>query len=210
MGCMVTKVLVFSLAGLLSIGAAAQQHKVESIVQGGLGVFIETTDGRIDRDQEPGIVLKLSYGLDIPVAGPWSALPGIGLRTQVADIRHFSWKGGDPDGLTYADAFLLARYHLTPSSGSRIALHLGPDISYELTKENYYIDWDPRDPLSGKRKYKPWDIGILTGLTFEKGSHWQFGAEATLGLRSLLLQYPNYPTANRHFHTLMFTCGYRF
>ena len=207
---MVIKVLVFSLAGLLSIGAAAQQRKVESIFQAGLGSFIETTDGRIDIDQEPGIALKLSYGLDIPVAGAWSALPGIGLRAQVADIRHIAWKGGDPDGLAYADAFLLARYHITPSSGSSIALHIGPDISYELSKEDYYIDWDPKDPMSGKRKYKPWDFGLLTGLTFEKGPHWQFGAEACLGLRNLLIQYPGQPVVNRHLHTLMFTCGYRF
>ena len=207
---MVRKVLVFCFAGLLSIGAAAQQRKVENIFQGGLGAFIETTDGRIDMDQEPGIVLKLSYGLDIPIAGAWSVLPGIGLRTQVADIRHFAWKGGDPDGLAYADAFLLTRYHLPSSTGSRIAIHIGPDISYELTKENYYIDWDPSDPISGKRKYKPWDLGLLTGLTFSKGPHWQFGAEANIGLRNLLIQYPAQPTVNRHFHTLMFTCGYRF
>ena len=207
---MIKKVLVFSVAGLLSFGAAAQQHKVESIFQAGLGVFVETTDGHIDMDQEPGIALKLSYGLDIPVAGAWSALPGIGLRAQAADIRHFGWEGGDPDGLTYADAFLLARWHFTPSNGTRTVLSIGPDISYELTKETYYIDADPWDDLSGKRKYKPWDIGLLGGLTFEKGAHWQFGAEASLGLRNLLIQYPSRSTGNRHFHTVMFTCGYRF
>ena len=207
---MIKKVLVFSVAGLLSFGAAAQQHKVESIFQTGLGVFVETTDGLIDMDQEPGIVLKLSYGLDIPVSGAWSALPGIGLRAQATDIRHFGWEGGDPDGLSYADAFLLARWHFTPSNGTRTVLSIGPDISYELTKETYYIDADPSDDLSGKRKYKPWDIGLLGGLTFEKGAHWQFGTEASLGLRNLLIQYPSRSTGNRHFHTVMFTCGYRF
>ena len=207
---MVKKVLVFVFAGLLSFGAAAQQRKVENIFQAGLGVFVETTDGRIDMDQEPGLALKLSYGLDIPVAGAWSTLPGIGLRVQAADIRHFGWDGGDPDGLLYADAFLLARYHMTPSSDSRIAIHFGPDFAYELSKETYYIDADPRDPLSGKRKYKPWDLGLMTGLTFEKGAHWQFGAEATLGLRNLLIQYPDLNPGKRHFHTVVFTCGYRF
>ena len=208
---MVKKVLVFCFAGLLSIGAAAQQRKVESIFQAGLGVFLETSDGLIDMDQEPGIALKLSYGLDIPVAGAWSALPGVGIRAQAADIRHIGWDGGDSDALAYADAFFLTRYHMTPSTGSRIALHIGPDISYELSKETYYFDADPRDERSGKRKYKPWDIGLLGGLTYEKGTHWQFGAEACLGLRNLLLPYPSLHNASpRRFHTMMFTCGYRF
>ena len=209
---MVKKVLVFSLAGLLSFGAAAQQRPVESLFQIGLGVFVETVDGAIDMvDQEPGMVLKLSYGLDIPVADAWSVLPGVGLRDQAADIRHIGWDGGDPDGLVYADAFVLARWHFTPIDGTPTVFSIGPDLSYELTKEKYYIDADPWDDLSGKRKYKPWDIGLLASITFERGAHWQFGAEACLGLRNLLIQYPDlYRTGNRHFHTVMFTCGYRF
>lgn len=209
---MVKKVLVFSLAGLLSFGAAAQPRACQSVFQAGMGLFVETTDGFIDIvDQEPGVVLKFSYGLDIPVAGSWSVLPGIGLRDQAADIRHARWYGGDPDGLLYADVFTLARWHFTSADGTRTVFCIGPDLSYELSKETYYIDADPWDDLSGKRKYKPWDIGLLAGIAFEKGSHWQFGAETCLGLRNLLIQYPDlYRTGTRHFHTLMFTCGYRF
>ena len=57
----------------------------------GGGLFMES--GSRSYGNNPGAVLRLSYGLDVRFDEQWSVMPGAGLRLQLGDIRHFMWGG---------------------------------------------------------------------------------------------------------------------
>ena len=98
---------------LVSVSAFAQQNatwkRLESNFQLGGGLFLES--GYLAREENPGAVLRLSYGLDIRLDDQWSVMPGVGLRAQLSQIDHFMAVGNDPDGMSLADVFVTARYH---------------------------------------------------------------------------------------------------
>ena len=80
-----------------------------------------------------------------------------------------------------------------------------------VSPDTYYIDWDPSDPRSGKEKFLRWDVALQPGILFQRGKHWQWGVEASVGLRNMLRQYPGYGISGAvHLHNLMLICGWRF
>lgn len=206
------RVFIIAFTLLLSNLALAQKSAIpkplESNIMIGAGLFGET--GNRANDVFPGAVLRLSYGLDVRLAEQWSVMPGAGIRTQLGEVNHIGWVGGDPDGMSMADFFCQARYHFI-SDGTVTAVSLGPQFSFMTVPDTYYIDADPSDPRNGKEKFKRWDIGLQPSIVFRSGKHWQWGIEASVGLRNMLRQYPEYNiSGNVHLHNLMFVFGWRF
>ena len=190
----------------LALGAAASAQ--ESNLMIGAGLFGET--GNRARDVFPGLSLRLSYGLDFRLDEKWSVMPGAGVFARQGEINHLGWVGGDPESMTMADAFCQLRYHFE-AQGDRIVLGFGPQFSYMISPDHYYIDADPNDPLGGKERFEKWDIGLQPSLIFQTGKRFQWGFEANVGLRNMLHQYPEYDVTGRvHLHNLMFICGWRF
>ena len=197
---------------LVSVTASAQQNtawkRLESNFQLGGGLFLES--GYLAREENPGAVLRLSYGLDIRVNDQWSVMPGVGLRAQLSQIDHFMAVGNDPDGMSLADIFVTARYHFD-SNGARMVVGLGPALSFMTSADTYYVDADPSDPLNGKEKFKRYDIGLQPSITFLRGKHFQWGFEGSIGLLNAMRQYPEYNrTGSVHLHYLAVTCGWHF
>lgn len=206
------RLIFFMAATLFSIAAYAQQNSpkkpLESNIMIGAGLFGET--GNKASDVFPGAVLRLSYGLDVQLGDKWSMMPGAGIRTQLGEINHIGWVGGDPDGMSMADVFCQVRYHFE-SEGDKMVIGLGPQFSYMVSPDTYYIDADPSDLRNGKEKFERWDIGLQPSIVFQSGKHWQWGFEASVGLRNMLRQYPEYNVAGSvHLHNIMFICGLRF
>ena len=174
----------------------------------GAGLFGET--GNRARDLFPGAVLRLSYGLDLQVGDKWSVMPGAGFRAQLGNANRIGYVGGDMEEMSMADVFCQVRYRLD-SEGTRTVLYLGPQVSYMVSPDTYYIDWDPSDPRNLKEKFLRWDVSLQPGIIFQRGKHWQWGFEASVGLRNMLRQYPEYGIGGAvHLHNLMFICGWRF
>ena len=197
---------------LVSVTASAQQNtswkRLESNFQLGGGLFLES--GYLAREENPGAVIRLSYGLDIRVNDQWSVMPGAGLRAQLSQIDHFMAVGNDPDGMSLADIFVTARYHFD-SDGTRMVVGLGPALSFMTSADTYYVDADPSDPLNGKEKFKRYDIGLQPSITFLRGKHFQWGFEGSIGLLNAMRQYPEYNrTGSVHLHYLAVTCGWHF
>ena len=172
-------------AVLVSVAASAQQNaaskRLESNFQLGGGLFLES--GYLAREENPGAVLRLSYGLDIRFNDQWSVMPGVGLRAQLSQIDHFMAVGNDPDGMSLADVFVTARYHFE-SDGTRMVVGLGPALSIMTSADTYYVDADPSDPLDGKEKFKRYDLGLQPSITFLRGKHFQWGFEGSIGLHA--------------------------
>lgn len=168
--------------------------RLENNIMLGGGLFLES--GSQSYGNNPGAVLRLSYGLDVRLNEKWSVMPGAGLRAQLGDIRHFMSKGGDPDGMAMADVFVVG---------------LGPALSYMVSPDTYYIDADPTDPLNNKEKFKRFDVGLQPSVTFLHGKHFQWGFEGSIGLLNAMRQYPEYDRQGSiHLHYLAVTCGWHF
>lgn len=197
---------------LVSVSAFAQQNatwkRLESNFQLGGGLFLES--GYLAREENPGAVLRLSYGLDIRLDDQWSVMPGVGLRAQLSQIDHFMAVGNDPDGMSLADVFVTARYHFE-SEGTRMVVGLGPALSIMTSADTYYVDADPSDPLDGNEKFKRYDLGLQPSITFLRGKHFQWGFEGSIGLLNAMRQYPEYKRMGSvHMHYLAVTCGWHF
>ena len=204
-----TVICVALLVGIPArMQAQSSPKRMENHFMIGAGLFGET--GNQARDVFPGAVLRLSYGLDVKLGDKWSLMPGAGIRAQLGEVNHIGWVGGDPEGMSMADLFCQARYHLVLADTKTI-IGLGPQFSYMFSPDTYYVDADPNDPRNGKEKFERWDIGLQPSIVFQKGKHWQWGFEASVGLRNMLRQYPEYNVSGSvHLHNLMFICGWRF
>lgn len=191
---------------LVGVGVSAQESRpfkrVENQIQAGAGLFLETGKDYRIKSQNPGIVLRLSYGLDIRLSDHWSVMPGAGIRAQMGGIFGDSW---DKDNMTLADCFVTARYHLE-SAGHRIVFGLGPAFSYMLSPVRYH-----ESNFTGE-KYRRSDIGIQPSVTFLRGEHFQWGLEANIGLKDLRIVYMdlNTPFSPTYLNYLALTCGWRF
>ena len=138
-------VLIACLSLLLGMGASAQENtswkRLEHNIQLGGGLFLES--GLYANEQNPGIVLRVSYGLDIRFNEHWSVMPGASLRAQLGDVRHFMGKGNDPDGMALADVFMTARYHF--------------DIDGAVVKTNSLAQ---REELGSTAKFPKWAVAF--------------------------------------------------
>ncbi|MCR5709741.1 MAG: hypothetical protein K6G79_04595 [Bacteroidales bacterium] len=192
---------------------------VESNIQFSRGSFIETGSYRTPMffqrwDGLPipalSLAVHLSYGLDIRLDDNWSLMPGAALRAQTASLLLMTGVGADIDILSFADAFCTLSYHMQAGTCG-IVFSLGPVASYSLNKSTYYIDADPRDPLNNLQKFHDFDYGLQPGVTFRMGKAWQWGLEATLGLRNMRIQYPQHGVdATTRFNTVSVFCGFHF
>ena len=205
--------LIITLSMLFCASVWAQDSfvskRLESNLTIGAGLFGETGDQA--RNLFQGAVLRLSYGLDIKLGGNWSVMPGVGTRTQIGNVNRIGSVGGDMEEMSLADFFCQARYHFESPEGKRMVVYIGPQFSYSTLPDTYYIDWDPSHPLAGKEKFERWDVGLQPGIVIQSGKHWQWGIEASVGLRNMLLQYPELDvTGSVHLHNLMFIFGWRF
>ncbi len=206
------RALFIMTALVVGVSASAQQNaswkRLESNFQLGGGLFLES--GYLAREENPGAVLRISYGLDIRLNDQWSVMPGVGLRTQLSQIDHFMAVGNDPDGMSLTDVFVTARYHFE-SGGTRMVVGLGPALSFMTSPDTYYVDADPSDPLSGKEKFKRYDFGLQPSITFLRGKHFHWGFEGSIGLLNAMRQYPEYNrTGSVHMHYIAVTCGWHF
>lgn len=204
--------IIILLLTLSTSVVSAQENpswkRLESNIQLGAGLFLES--GYLAHEENPGAVLRLSYGLDIRFSDMWSVMPGVGLRAQLSQIDHFMAVGNDPDGMSLADVFVTARYHFE-TDGTRMVVGLGPALSYMVLKDTYYVDADPNDPRNGKEKFNRFDLGLQPSITFLRGKHFQWGFEGSIGLLNAMRQYPEYNrTGSIHLHYLAVTCGWHF
>ena len=198
------RLLLVALTMMAGIAVRAQQGNLMI----GAGLFGETGDQA--RNLFPGAVLRLSYGLDVRVGDKWSVMPGAGIRTQLGNVNMIGSVGGDMEGMSMADFFCQVRCRFG-AERTRTVLYLGPQISYMVSPDTYYIDWAPSDPRNQKETVLRWDVGLQPGIIFQRGKHWQWGIEASVGLRNMLRQYPGYGISGAvHLHNLMFICGWRF
>jgi len=215
-------ILFFFLITINSL--QAQEKRVESNIQLSQGLFFESGSGRILwslKNPSKWTALyyltssstRLSYGLDIRLGGPWSLMPGLGLRNDIESLMLIGAIGGDIDLLLSADAFCSLRYHLDAGKVG-IVFGLGPDVSYIIDQSGYYLDAYPDDPLNGKDKFYRFDYAVQPSITFRAGKHWQWGLEATIGLRNMRIPYPQYPDSPvgspHRFDRFSLTCGFHF
>lgn len=205
------RIVIIALA--LLIGASARSQGTTKLLESnfmlGAGLFGET--GNRARDVFPGAVQRLSYGLDVRLGENWSVMPGAGIRSQIGEVNLIKVPPGeDREDMSMADVFCQARYHFE-AVGKAMVAYIGPQFSYMVSNDRYYIDADPSDPRGGKEKFKTWDIALQPGIIFRSGKHWQWGFEASVGLRNMLRQYPEYGVSGCvRLHNLMFVCGWHF
>lgn len=205
------RILIMVAAMLLPVMAYSQGdqswRKLESVFQIGGGLFLETgEDHRIEAEaQNPGAVLRVSYGLDMRFNEKWSVMPGGGFRIQAGGLRRWQQYGGDRDGMLLADVFVAARYHLD-SGRSRVVFGLGPAFSYIVSP--VYYDY----PSYDIEKFRRFDIGIQPSVEFLLGNHFQWGMEANIGLSDIRLRHMelNTPFESTYQHYLALTCGWHF
>lgn len=206
-----TLVSIMLLAFFPGVALAQENQsrkRLENNILLGGGLFLES--GSQSQGNNPGAVLRVSYGLDVRLNDNWSIMPGVVLRAQQGDIRHFMWEGGDPDGMAMADCFVVGRYHFE-SDGSRIVLGLGPALSYIVWPDTYFINANPITPLNGKEKFKRFVVGLQPSMMFLHGKHFQWGIEGGIGLLNAMRQYPEYNRSGSiHLHYLAVTCGWHF
>ena len=205
------RIIAAALASLVLLqGAFAQtapQKPVQFHIRMGGGIFAETGSAT---GWSPGLVTRISAGVEKSIANDWSVMAGGGYRGQLSDIAHAGWQGNDPDGLSLADAFLVGRYRLD-NGRNAFVFGLGPQISFVTTNDTYYIDADPNHPLAGRKKFKNTDYGIQPSVYMEIGKHWELGIEGCFGLRNMRIRYPDFSTSGTiRMHNLMVSAGFRF
>ena len=197
------RILLILLVLLSGVPAWTQEHNILI----GAGPFLKNENQR--PDVIPGAVWRLSYGFDIRLGEELSVMPGAGFRAQMKELYQLAGIGGDSDAMLVGDAFCQARYHFAIGA-SKMVFGLGPQLSYFISSDTY-LKTDPGDPINGKEKYRRWDVGLQPSLVFLLRNRWQWGIEASIGLRNMLRQYPECNvTGNVHLHSLMLILGRRF
>lgn len=205
-----TRIIAAAFAALVFIQGVSAQNSgkpVQVHIRIGGGVFAETGSAT---DWSPGLVTRVSAGVEKSIADDWSVMAGGGYRSQLSDIAHAGWQGNDPDGLSLADAFLVGRYRID-NGRNAFVFGLGPQISFVTTNDTYYIDADPNHPLAGRKKFKNADYGIQPSVYMEIGKHWELGIEGCFGLRNMRIRYSDFSTSGTiRMHNLMVCAGFRF
>lgn len=191
----------------------APRKQFESNFDIGTGLFMET--GNAGSREKPGLALRVSYGLDIALDNNWSLMPGVATKEQVSNFLHsdlFGYDGGDGDDMVTGELFCLARYRYQLIDGKTAVVGLGPQISYMMVPDRYYYDADPWDPINNKEKFHRWDIGLQPSFVILSGRHFQWGFNAVIGLRNMMLQYPyhNLSTGSIYLNNVLLTLGWHF
>ena len=186
---------------------AQNEKKVTPVLEIGAGLSLEQNSysGR----WIPGLATEFNFGLEIRLDNKWSVMPQIGHNLMYGEVLHavLGYVGCDFDVYSFYNAAVLGRYRIKDG----MAVGFGPAIYITGNNDTYYIDADPSDPLNGRTKIKPLDLCVRTTLTWDLGEHWRIGALANIGLRNMMLQYPDIGvTGHTHLFSLCFIAGYRF
>ena len=200
------RLILLSLALALTGATLSAQalSRPEHNIQLGLGTFVYGGQHSLRNGQ---LAARLSYGLDIPVAGAWSVMPEVGVKLFQEGIFAIGAVGADFDSFSYLDFTLSCRYR-TPNG---LILGLGPMLSYTWHPGRYYVDADPNDPLNRKAKNKPFNLSLRPGIYWDAGRRWRFGVEAELGVLNTMVQYPELNrTGSKHIHAIRFVTGLHF
>lgn len=197
-------IVLFVISGQMSI-AQGQKRFSNSILLGG-GVFVES-----DRNHDPGTTTRLEYGLGIGLDDSWSIMPGLGYMLSLSDINMRQVEGNDRDYFECIDMFCLARRGINVNK-AKMYIGFGPQISVNIGRpDTYFIDADITDPRNGLRRFKQWNLSVIPDVTFLLWNHWLIGLEGNIGLRNMMIQYPEYNTTGRvHFFHLLLTTGFQF
>lgn len=201
---LITVLMVIS--GQMSI-AQGQKRFSSSILLGG-GVFVES-DSYINHN--PGITTRLEYGLGIGLDDSWSIMPGLGYMLSLSDINMRQVEGKDHDYFECIDMFCLARRGINVNK-AKMYIGFGPQLSVNIGRpDKYFINADITDPRNGLRRFKQWNLSVIPNATFLLWNHWLIGLEGNIGLRNMMIQYPEYNTTGRvHFFHLLLTTGFQF
>lgn len=169
---------------------ASARTRLENNFIGGLGL------GYLGNKNTIAAAVKLGYGLDIRLDNVYSLMPTVSLRTISEGLTHIGLVGADYDGFVSLDLGLQSKFYISQSD---LFLAIGPYFSIPLYRDTYYVDYDPSAPIAGLPEFKRFDIGIQPGFYFELSKHLLFGLEANIGLRNMMIQYPEFDvTGSRH------------
>ena len=205
---------------LVAVVTSAQEKQAwkrfENNIQLGGGLFLES--GKNASEQNPGLTVRISYGMDIRLNEQWSVMPGVGFtgfRGQLAErlkggLGGFSHAGG------LVDLFVSTRYHIVLNR-SGIVLGLGPSLSYMALQKQYHLpsapnEYDDDDKVNHKDVFNPITLGLMPSIILQHGKHFQWGLEANIGLTNAMRQYPETEryTGTVGLHYLTLACGWRF
>ena len=195
----------FLLAALLLCGltVGAQERKWEHRFYAGGGLMKERADGY----GSSGLALKAGYGLRRNLSEQWSLMAGVAVREVTENAFSSTLDGADDDHFTFLDVPLVAQYHVGRGRGSW-ALGLGPVFSFCVGNETYYIDADPKSPLSKLDKCKPFALGLQPSATYQLSRRLELGVEATVGLTNMKRTH-GLTTGSKHIHDVVLTVGLR-
>ncbi len=202
------RLVVILFAVLCSASVIAQNEKaVVPVLEVGAGLSLEVLSGY--GELMPGLATELNFGLEIRVDDKWSVMPQIGHNTMIGAAWYLflGYVGGDIDVYSFFNTAVLGRYKLDDG----LALGFGPAFYITEGEDTYYIDSNPFDPRAGLVKIKPWDFGLRATVTKDYGEHWRIGALANVGLRNMLIQYPDVGiSGHTYLFSYCFTAGFRF
>ena len=129
-------------------------------------------------------------------------MAGIAVRAQESNLMigaGLFGETGDQARNLFPGAVLRLSYGLDVRVGDKWSVMPGAGIRTQLGNVNMI------GSVGGDME------GMSTGIIFQRGKHWQWGIEASVGLRNMLRQYPGYGISGAvHLHNLMFICGWRF
>ncbi len=143
-----------------------------------------------------GPEIGLGYRMVVPVAEKWSLIPGVGIH---AESVAFGYSG--PFLTIQSDLYFSAGYHFG-FLGTGASFSLGPNLSYYILPDEYYIDADPHDARNGKRIYKNCNLSLRPEIMFEGQGRWIYGLGMTIGLFNQRNTYEEFTTYNSRAHYL--------
>lgn len=187
----------FALFAVPSVSQERSSGKLSPVIEFGAGYSIE------QKNTTGGLASELSFGIDWQLNEKLSVMPSIGGNII---LGHFlSPRDGEAFDYThaFANAAVLFLYH----TGKGISICLGPAIYCDLKKDVYFSDLE----IGGKQTLNPFDYGLKAKISKDLGKHWLLGVQADLGLRNMLVQYPEYCiTGTDHLYSFYVITGFRF
>lgn len=215
--------ILFFAAFFSCMGVMAQDGKrFHHNVQFAAGLSMGMGNNNVSRDS-PGLSTRLEYGLDIKVKDAWSVMPGVAyqsLRDKYdfkQDFLDIDYSGGESSYSSgMAALFCMARYCFEFNK-TKLHLGVGPQVTINTNHPaNQYgvATYNPHNPkgsLVGKQKLQRFGFDLVPSAVFTFWNHWLVGVEASIGLRNMMIQYPEHNcTGNIRLFTLMFTTGVAF
>lgn len=168
---------------------AQEQKTVEHKLMAGIGLSDVSAN-----QSTAGFVLSVQYGLDIAVSPSWSMMPLVGLRMASETLFRPGKDGADYSDFRFVDAGLLMCWN----GVDRFVFGVGPYFSYALSRDKYYVDADPSDPLNDRAKIKKTDIGLQPFASYDISNKWSICLQGHIGLLDASMHYPDTRSIKSH------------